>query len=69
MPSYDKELYQNVGKIMGIVEGMDKRLTRMEKKQDEVHKKVIRNTVVCSSLLAVATNIAIEKAKTMLGIV
>nr|DAI24838.1 MAG TPA: replication protein [Caudoviricetes sp.] len=69
MPSnYDKELYQNVGKIMGIVEGMDKRLNRIEKKQDELIKKTTRNSVVCAGVFSVATNLVINQVKAHLGI-
>ena len=64
---YDKELYQNVGKIMGTLESMDKRLSRIEKRQDEAMKKVARNSMVCSGVVSVMTAVVIAKLKSMTG--
>ena len=64
---YDKELYQNVGKIMGTLESMDKRLSRIEKRQDEAMKKVARNSMICSGVFSVMTAVVIAKLKSMTG--
>lgn len=64
----DTKLYQDIGEIKGMLVGMDKRLTRIEKKQDEVMRKTARNSLVCSSVVSVTTAIVIAKIKNGLGL-
>lgn len=64
----DTKLYQDIGEIKGMLVGMDKRLTRMEKNQDEVLKKTARNSLVCSGVVSVMTAVAIAKIKSGIGL-
>lgn len=74
MPNYDKKLYQDVGEIKGMLQSMTsqfgdikERVVRIENNQLDLNKKVSRNSMVCSSLMAAVTTVVIEKAKTIIG--
>lgn len=64
----DTQLYQDVGEIKGLIISMDKRLNRMEKKQDENLKKTARNSMVCSGVVSVGVAIITAKFKAGLGL-
>lgn len=64
----DTKLYQDVGEIKGLLISMDKRLQRVERKQDEVLKKTARNSLVCSGVVSVTTALVIGKIKAALGV-
>ena len=61
MPSNNERLYHELGEVKGMLASMDKRfnsfdkrLERMEAKQDDVLKKVARNSVVCGGVFSAA---------------
>lgn len=69
MPSkIDAQLYQDVGEMKGLIISIDKRLNRMEKKNDDALKISARNSVVCSGVLSVAVAIITAKFKAGLGL-
>ncbi len=68
MNKQDTKLYQDIGEIKGMLTGMDKRLARVEQKQDEMHKRVVRNTTICSGVMSVAVSMIITQIKSGLGL-
>lgn len=59
-----KNLDEKIGYLIGKVDAMDERMTRMEQKQDSHLKQTSKHAVVFAGVLGVVTNIVIEKIKT-----
>lgn len=64
MPSNNERLYHELGEVKGMLASMDKRfssfdrrLERMEQQQNEVLKKVARNSVICGGVFSAAISL------------
>ena len=71
----DTKLYHDIGQIKGILSGVDKhligidkRLSHIEQNQNEMHKKVIRNTTICSGVMSVAVSYIVTQIKGTMGL-
>ncbi|MFV0626148.1 MAG: hypothetical protein ACK5N8_02205 [Alphaproteobacteria bacterium] len=67
MTKANRMLEEKMGYLVGTIEAMDKRLQRMEEKQDKQLKVTAVNSFICSSVVGVATTIVIAKLKNSLG--
>ncbi len=70
MPSSNEKLYKDLGEVRGMLMGLDKRfnsldrrLERMEQKQDDILKKTTRNSVVCSGVFSAAISLVVSQFK------
>lgn len=70
MATSNEKLYHELGEVKGMLISMDrrfgdfdKRLERMEQKQDDVFKKVARNSVVCGGVFSTVVSLITSQFK------